>query len=404
MKRRETAIGLIFLILLLIYACGRKEEAAIEKPDPVPGIRTETVRLSAVEEMHEAVGTVRSKTTSVLSSKAVGHILSIHVREGDRIREGQLLVEVDDRDSRAQLLKARAGLREVQEGLREIEENIRSAESAGEAAEAGKSLARVTFHRYQSLLEEKSVSQQEFDEVRTKLKIAEAEADRAERMLRGLLAKRGQILAKVEQVKADITSARVYVGYSRITSPINGLVTAKHAEIGSLAAPGLPLLTVEDNLHYRLEASVEDSMLKRIKLKAPVLVSIDALGPQKFSCKVMEIVPASDPGSRSSTVKIDLLDGKGRPIGQPTVRSGLFGKAFFPVGQKRILMVPLKAILQHGQLASVFILDESNILRLRLIKTGKPYEDRWEVLSGLNEGDRIVVEGVERVKEGDRIQ
>jgi multidrug efflux pump subunit AcrA (membrane-fusion protein) len=354
--------------------------------------------------MHEAVGTVRSKTTSVLSSKAVGHILSIHVREGDRIREGQLLVEVDDRDSRAQLLKARAGLREVQEGLREIEENIRSAESAGEAAEAGKSLARVTFHRYQSLLEEKSVSQQEFDEVRTKLKIAEAEADRAERMLRGLLAKRGQILAKVEQVKADITSARVYVGYSRITSPINGLVTAKHAEIGSLAAPGLPLLTVEDNLHYRLEASVEDSMLKRIKLKAPVLVSIDALGPQKFSCKVMEIVPASDPGSRSSTVKIDLLDGKGRPIGQPTVRSGLFGKAFFPVGQKRILMVPLKAILQHGQLASVFILDESNILRLRLIKTGKPYEDRWEVLSGLNEGDRIVVEGVERVKEGDRIQ
>ena len=230
--------------------------------------------------------------------------------------------------------------------------------------------------------------------MQAKLKVAEAEVDRAGRMLQALMAKKNQVLAKMEQVKADITSAQVYVGYSRILSPINGIVTSKQAEIGLLAAPGVPLLTLEDNSRYRLEVSVEDSMLRKIRLDTPVRISIDALGPQEFSSRVTEIVPASDPGSRSSTVKIDLFDGKGGSIGQPVLRSGLFGKARFPIGQKQILKVPQKAILQSGQLVSVFIVDSSNILRLRLIKTGKQYGDQLEVLSGLNDGDRIVVEGI----------
>ncbi len=145
-------------------------------------------------------------------------------------------------------------------------------------------------------------------------------------------------------------------------------------------------------------------MLKKIHLDTSVQVSIDALGPQEFSSRVTEIVPASDPGSRSSTVKIDLLDGKGGSIGQPVLRSGLFGKARFPIGQKQLLKVPQKAILQSGQLVSVFIVDSSNVLHVRLIKTGKKYGDEWEVLSGINDGDRVVVEGMERVKEGDRVQ
>ena len=179
-------------------------------------------------------------------------------------------IEIDDRDTRAQLQKAQAGLREVQEAQEEIEQNIHAAESAREAAEAGRSLALATFNRYKALLEQKSVSQQEFDEVQAKMKIAEAEVDRAGRMLQALMAKKSQVLAKVEQVKADITSAQVYVGYGRILSPMNGIVVSKQAEIGLLAAPGVPLLTLEDNSRYRLEVSVEDSMLRQIRLGTPV--------------------------------------------------------------------------------------------------------------------------------------
>ena len=137
-------------------------------------------------------------------------------------------------------------------------------------------------------------------------------------------------------------------------------------------------------------------MLRKIRLGTPVQISIDALGPQELSSRVSEIVPASDPGSRSSTVKIDLS--------QPALRSGLYGKARFSVGQKQAVQVPQKAILQRGQLVGVFIVDPSDVVRLRLIQAGKTYGDRTEVLSGINDGDRIIVEGLEKVKEGDRVQ
>ena len=403
MRKKWVVISIVSLAIM-IPSCGKKEETAIEKPTTVQGVKVETIKLSPVEEGYEAVGTVRSKTTSTLSSKTVGNILAVHVREGDRVRTGQLVIEIDDRDSRAQLQKAQAGLREVQDVQEEIEQNIRAAESSREAAEAGRSLAAATFKRYNALLEQKSVSQQEFDEVQAKLKVAEAELDRANRMLQALMAKKSQVLAKTDQAKADITNAQVYLGYSRILSPINGIVVSKQAEIGLLASPGTPLLTVEDNSRYRLEVSVEDSMLKKIRLDTPVQISIEALKPQEFFSKVSEIVPASDPGSRSGTVKIDLFDKNGRLSGQPMLRSGLYGKARFPVGQKQVLKIPQKAMLQRGQLLSVFIVDSSNIAHLRLIKTGKQYGDQFEVLSGLNDGGRIVVEGMERVKEGDRVE
>ena len=395
--KRIWIISVIFLAFMMTF-CGKKEEAVIEKPAAIQGVKVEMITLSLVEEEYEAVGTVRSKTTSVLSSKTAGNILAVHVREGDRVRIGRLLIEIDDRDTRAQLQKAQAGLREVQDGVEEIDQNIRAAESARDAAEAGRSLALATFNRYKALLEQKSVSPQEFDEVQAKLKIAEAEVDRAGRMLQALMAKRSQVLARMEQMKADITNAQVYVGYGRILSPMDGIVTSRQAEVGLLAAPGVPLLTLEDNSRYRLEVSVEDSMLGRVRPAMPVRVVIDALGPREFSSRVTEIVPASDPGSRSSTVKIDLFNEMGKVL-----RSGLFGKARFPVGQKQVLKVPQRAIMQRGQLVSVFVVDSSSILQLRLIKTGKPYGDQIEIISGINDGDRIVVEGLERVKEGDRV-
>ena len=401
--RREWIIAMVLLVFF-VTGCGRREEGTTEKPTMIQGAKIETIKLSPVEEDYEAVGTVRSKTTSTLSSKTVGNIRAVHVREGDRVQTGQLLVEIDDRDSRSQLQKAEAGLREVQGGLEEIEQNIHAAEAARGAAEAGRSLALTTFNRYKALLEQKSASQQEFDEVQAKMKIAEAEAERAGRILQALIARKSQVLAKVEQAKADMASAQIYVGYGRITSPMNGVVVSKQAEIGLLAAPGVPLLTLEDDSRYRLEVSVEDSMLRQIRLGTPSQISINAIGPQDLSKRVTEIVPSSDPGSRSSTVKIDLFDIKGSSESRAVLRSGLYGRARFSIGQKQILKVPLKAILQRGQLVSVFIVDSSQILHLRLIKTGKQYGDQLEVLSGLDDGDRIVVEGIERVREGDRVE
>lgn len=389
-------LHIIMLLALLVAACEKKQEAATEKPAVVSGISTEMVSNSAQSDYYEAVGTVRAKTNTVLSSKVVGSITALHAREGDRVRAGQTLIEIDNRDARSQVSKAQAGVREAQTGTDEVDKNIRAAESAKAAAEANKALAESTLKRYQVLRDRKSVSPQEFDEVETKAKIASVEVERAERMLQSLKARKNMVLARIDSAKADVDVAQVQVGYARVTSPINGVVVTKHAEVGSLAAPGTPLLTIEDN-NYRLEAAVEESQLRNIRLGATALVTIDALGQEEMSGRVVEIVPTADPASRSYTVKIEIPS-------KSLLRSGLFGKARFVSGERQALTIPNKAIVQRGQLSYVYVVDSSGIARMRLITIGKQTGERVEILSGLGDGERIVSDGTTLNKEGVKVQ
>lgn len=397
MKTKIAAMAGLVLAVAAAASCGGDRKAVAEKPPLVTGVRVEKVVLGQVEDLYEATGTVRSRTSTELSSRIMGTVTAVRAREGDRVRSGQVLIEVDNRDAAAQLQKAQAGLREAEEGLNEVEQSISAAQSARNAADANRRLASSTFNRYQALAERKSISPQEFDEARARLQVAEAEADRAEKMLQMLAARKSQMQARVDQAKAGISSAQVLAGYSRIVAPIGGIVVAKSVEAGSTAVPGAPLMTIEDDSHYRFEASVEESRLGRVRMGERVRVRIDAAGEGALEGSVGEIVPAADPASRSFTVKIDLPARQG-------LRSGLYGVAAFSLGQKQAIVVPRKAIVQRGQLTGIYVVDAENIARLRLVRTGKSFGESLEILSGINDGERIVTDGAGKVADGSRVQ
>jgi multidrug efflux system membrane fusion protein len=395
----------VFCVLPFLFSgCAKKEELTPEKVQTVSGVKIETVKSSSQEEIYEAVGTIRSKTTSVISTRVMGNVLAIHVHEGERVKTGQLLIEIDDRESAAQLRKARAGVREAEDMLQEMEKNIKAAEAAKSAAEANKNLAEATFHRYKGLLERKSVSQQEFDEIQAKHQASLAEVNRAQETIQSLFARKDQVLARIEQAKAEVTSAQLTGGYARISSPLNGIVTAKQAEVGTMATPGLPLLTIEDDTRYRLEAMVMESQMGKIRVGKLVQIVIGALDKKIISGMVAEIAPVADPTTRTATVKIDLVSPAKEGGETPSLRSGMFGKALFPVGQRTLITVPVRALIERGQLLGVYAVDSGNIARLKLIQTGKAYGDQVEVLSGLREGEKIIGEGVEKVKEGNQVK
>jgi multidrug efflux pump subunit AcrA (membrane-fusion protein) len=383
----------------LFLSCESKED--FSKTAPVPQkVKIEKVQASPLEDTYEAMGTVRSKTISVLSSKVLGRIVSIPVREGDRVKAGQLLVEIDDREMKAQLQKSQAGLKETQYALDEIEKAIRGGEAEKKAADARLALASSTLDRFKGLFERRSVSSQEFDEVQTKNTAAKADADQASERLQALLAKKNQIIARIDQAKADTANAEAFLSHTRILSPIDGIVTTKPADLGQMAAPGTHLLSVEDESHYRLEALVEESRISRIHLGDTVSVSIDALGQKPMAGQVSEIVPALDPASRSTIIKIDLR----APDSSTLFRSGLFGKARFNTGAKQVLTVPVQSVLERGQLTFVYVVDPAKIAHMRLIQTGKRYGDRVEILSGLSEGDQVVLEPLPAVKDGAAVE
>ena len=391
MKSIMTRSMLLLLAPALISCAGPKEAHQTEHP-VLAGVKTVSVSTSSIPDFYEAVGTIRSKTTTVISARTTGHVTRVLVSEGDRVRAGQTLVEIDDRDAAVQVRRAEAGESEARESLVVLDKEIAAAEFGRAGADANRKLAASTLDRYRSLHDRRSVSDQEFDEVQAKLTAATAELDRATAMLESAKARRNQILARIDQATVEKSSADLSMDYSRVVSPVTGIVTAKTIETGMIAAPGAPLLTVEDDTTYRLEAQVPESILGAIRKGDTVRIVLEAANKAEIQGRISEIVPSADPSTRTTIVKVDLPKA-------PSLRSGLFGRAFFPSGERSVISVPRELVVQHGQLTSVYVLDEK-IVRQRLIKLGKSSGDRVDVVSGLQNGDLLIVEPREKLVDG----
>ena len=385
-------------IALLAVGCGKQHAAkTTASVAPVPNITITKVGRSSVAQTYEATGTVNAKTTTQVSSNLLGRINSITVSEGDTVRKGQTLVEIDGREAQAQVEKAQAGLKEAQASLVELDNSTAAANAAVRTAEANKHLADVTFSRYKELYQRRSVSGQEHDEALSKANAAASELERAKANLQAVVSKRAQIKARIEQAKAEIANSRVYASYSRIVSPVSGVIVKKFVESGATASPGVPLLSIEDNSHYRLEAAVAESYSKLVHLGDRVNVRIDAVGTGDLPGIVAEVLPISDAGSRSYTVWIDLP-------ANTLLRTGQYGVAQFLLAQKESITIPQAAIVQRGQLTGIYVVGPDGTVRFRIITTGKATGDIVEVLSGVNEGDDVASSPTGQLIDGAKVR
>jgi RND family efflux transporter MFP subunit len=373
LKRSALVLGtetLAFVVLSLMFVgCSSERQTVAASPETVSNVSVVSAQTANILDVVEAVGTLRAAETSQLAAQMMGNILEIRVREGDRVQRGQVMAVIDDAQPRAALDRAVAADLAAQQEM--------------SACESDFTLAESTFKRYQTLYDRKSVSPQEFDEIKARYQAAQARRETA---------RAGQA-----QAKAALQQARTTVGYSHIVAPFDGLVTERKADVGTLASPGMPIFTVEDLRHYRLEATVNESDLRYVRQGQQVSLSIDALGNRELEGKVLEIVPAADPASRSFLVKIELPP-------DPALRSGLFGRAQFARGERTALLIPRSAIVERGQLQGIYVLDQNRIAGLRYITLGKPSAQQVEVLAGLQAGETLIGDPGSRELSGKKIE
>jgi membrane fusion protein, multidrug efflux system len=371
MTRRLTArIFLLSAVALgVVSGCGTKgQEGTPRKNLPaIKGVTLQTIREEGIPDQLEAVGTVRAGNSAVIAARIPGTVTSILVKEGERVSKGQLLLTIEAAESTAGAAGAQAG---VEEALRGVEE-----------ARTRKSMADATFGRYQKLFQEQAVTRQEFDGREMERDVAAQGLARTE--------------ARLAQAREGSKAATAVAGYTRVTAPRAGIVTSKSIDPGMTVFPGMPLLTVEGEGGYRLEVAVPESLLVKVRSGDAVQVAIDGIG-SNLSGRVAEVVPTVDPASRTFIVKLE--------TGARGLRSGIFGRALFPVGTRKGLLVPKSAVLERGALTMVWVVGEDNIARMRLVKVGKAAADRVEVLAGLSSGERVIVGGVEKVVDGSRIE
>lgn len=374
-------LSAISFVLLWSGCAGPESRPKAASNEPAVPVQSATVTSQPWPDAYEATGTVRARTAAVLSSKVMAYVRQVTVQVGDRVREGQELVTLDAQDLETNVRRAEAGEAEVRSAIPEADNGIA-------AAKANLDLAQSTFKRMQELASKKSISNQEFDEASARLKAAQAQYDMAR-------AKRTQLDSKLAQVEQEIRGTKIMRDYTRIAAPFAGVVTAKSVEPGNLAAPGAPLLTIEREGAYRLEASVDESKLPFVKTGQAVEVSLDALD-RKLPARVSEIVPAVDAASRAYTVKIDLP-------ALANLRSGMFGRAWFPMSARQVLAVPAAAVVARGQLQSVFVIEDGSA-RNRLITTGRRGAGGLEVLSGLTAGEKVVSPVAAGLADGQRVE
>jgi RND family efflux transporter MFP subunit len=327
------------------------------------------VQRATIPDWLEAVGTLQAAQTSQLASQIMGNIVEMRVQEGDHIRHGEVLAVLEDAQPRAAVQRALAAQNAAQQEIA--------------AADSDYGLAQATFKRYQDLYNKKSVSPQEFDEMKAREQAASA--------------RRALAQAGLAQAQAALAQAQTTLSYTRVLAPFDGVVTEKRADPGTLASPGMPLLVVEDQRRFRLEASVDEGDIHLVKLGQAVPVTLDSLPGAQFSGRVTQIVPAADPASRSFIVKVELP-------ADARLRSGLFGRAHIARGQRQAILVRRSAVVERGQLQGVFVLGEDHIAGLRYITLGNPVGDQVEALSGLQGGEQVVAAPGDRELGGKRVE
>ncbi len=370
--RKFGLYGAVLLTVALTGAgCSKQNETGKAESAPtvtVTGVTLETVKSAAIPELLDVVGSVRARTSAVVSTRIPGTVSVLRVREGDRVKKGQLLAQLDAQEHQFTAAVATAGIDEARRGLDE--------------ALARKKLADATFDRYQNLFTEQAVSRQEFETRLSEKEVAAQAAARAESRL-----KQAQEGAKASVAISD---------YTRIIAPIAGVITSKPADLGATVFPGQPLMTIEDEGSYQLELALPENLATKVKPGTPVQVTLDALG-SSFAAQITEIVPTADPVSRTFTAKVTLH--------QKGLKSGMFGRGLVSLGTTVSgITVPKKGVVERGALTSVWTVDKENIAHMRIVKVGRETGERLEILSGLSDGERIVVTGIEKVTEAAKVE
>ncbi len=371
------------LIFTVLFGCAKGPQKTPEAQSAPVQVPTALVSARDITNTLQTVGTVEAKKEATLSAKLMGAITAINVSEGSVVRKGETLVTIDAADIAARRQQAVDSRAEGQAALKETDAAI-----AG--ANAALANAKINYGRFQNLYKEQAVTKKELDDMSTQLRMAKAGAAQA-------AAKKKQAQAKIAQADAAIKEADVMLGYAVIRSPINGAVTAKMANVGEMASPGRPLLTIVDDNALRLACNVSEKDIAGIRKGQAVKVTVDALKGRKIEGVVSEIVPAADPSTRSFTVKINLP--KTRDL-----RPGMFGRAWLPSGKARVVLAPDAAIVDKEGMKGVWVVTPENTLSFRAVRLGAEADKEREILAGLSGGERVAVGNPDILKEGMKIR
>ena len=338
--------AVLALILLLMYMQGSFVSKVAPGLSPLasdsktPANDTAVVEKRQVDDMLTWPGTVKSRTVANIAPRMTARILEIKVNAGDKVKKGDVIARLDERDIRAQESAALAAL-------------------AGANAQANR--AKADEQRTRSLYSKEAATREKFDAV---------------------IAQTKEIQAGVSQASSTVNEIRSHLADTLLLAPFDGIVVKRLQQPGDMGLPGVPVVTLQTPKGLRLETNVPSTCAGHYSTGMDVTVRIDTLN-LTTSAKIDEISPEVDPQTRTQLIKIALPAIEG-------LQPGLFGWLEQGCDQHEALLIPASAVQHIGQLEVVKVLSEGRQV-MRHIRTAKTFGDQVEVISGLHAGETVII-------------
>ena len=386
---RQTKIILGIALVLVLAAgwrwLGRSRTAADDGSNDDTGAGEHVAAVVRVERSSLGVplslaGAFKPFQDVDVHAKVAGYIKAIYVDVGSHVKEGQTLAVLEVPELQAQLAGSDAAVRRAQEEISRAQGDVERAKSTYVALHA-------MYGRFSQAAKQREglVAQQEVDDAEAKDLGAAAQVSSAKAALNA--AQQALEVAEATQKQYQALS-----DYTRITAPYAGVVTVRYADTGSLIAAGTseskqaePVVRLAQISVLRLVLPIPESIAGGIRLGDPIKVRVQALN-QDYVGKVARFADALDEQTRTMHTEIDFQNTDGKLL------PGMFVEATLAQAErKQMLTVPLEAVEMNGPEGTVLVVDPQNMLEERKVRLGLQGSTRIEVLSGLNEGEQVVI-------------
>lgn len=410
-----TAIPLLILVLLA-GACSRKDASHSAAAPPPPTVVVERIDQRTVPIYSEYVGQTRAEETVELRARVEGILQKVYFREGTTIRKGQLLFTIDKRVFEANLQSAKAALAKSVADLAQAKQRTDVLKAQAELAdsEATHSKTQQDLARVAPLAKEKAVTELELDAAIAAEKSAKANVDAKQANLTNLEASVKYTIeradAEVSAAKARVIQAQLDLSYCDIYSPINGVIGFLQVDAGNLVGRG------------------DATLLATVSLSNPLLVDFNI-----SEVEYLKLTNRDDPGSRAKDVRFDLILSDNSIHTEPGIfkvldrtvdpstgtmkveasfpnpssylRPGQFARVRVAVAEKEnAILVPQRAIQELQGAKTVMVVDAQNKVQVRTVRLGDKAENYYIVLEGLNAGERVIVEGMQKARPGSEVK
>ncbi len=373
---------LFFLLILINYSCENKntQDKTEKNINPIQ-VKVKKITEQTIPNYIKVIGFVKASEVVNISPKINGYLKYIKYNEGDYVKKGEIVAEIENQETVNKLKSLKEKLNALKISLKQLKEMLNIDKKSYLQAKSNFEYAEKTFLRYKKLLKSESITRQEYDKVFNNYTNAKLELEKSKKLLEISELKILQTKKEIKSVSENIKSIQVVANYRFVKSPISGIVTKKFVDTGNFINIGMPIIKIvskqKQGYFY-----VPSQFFSNIKIGYNLIIN-------KKLYKITNVSPDINKTSQF-LVKVNLNN--------KSFKNGEYLEGLIEIGKKKAIILENKFIKKYEDFYYTYIVKENSIIKVYL-KVKKIDNNKYEVISGLNNGDLLIIEPLNNLKD-----